>query len=158
MSSQYRLNAENALLAVITIPKNAKIIESSIFKLLRSTSDIKNINDPKFIDIYKRYIYLIIGDILSGNKLTNILLQIKNRKILNEDELWNHECFEKIANKITEQDNFIVNPFNIEKGVLKCNKCNSDRVYSYSKMTRSSDESITTFAQCVSCKSKWTQS
>ena len=62
-----------------------------------------------------------------------------------------------MINEEIEQDNFIIKPFEIEEGVLQC-KCGSKRVYSYSKQSRSADEPMSTYAQCMSCKSKWVYS
>ena len=53
-----------------------------------------------------------------------------------------------------EQDDFIVNPFQIEEGIVEC-RCGSKRVYSYSKQCRSGDEGVTSFHQCLKCKAKW---
>ena len=59
-----------------------------------------------------------------------------------------------MIDKEIEQDNFLIKPLEIEEGVLEC-KCGSKRVFSYQKQCRGGDESSTTFAECVACKSKW---
>jgi DNA-directed RNA polymerase subunit M/transcription elongation factor TFIIS len=56
-----------------------------------------------------------------------------------------------------EQDNFIIQPFEIVEGITEC-KCGSKRVYSFTKQTRGGDEISTTFNECLSCKSKWSYS
>ena len=70
---------------------------------------------------------------------------------------WDHDFFNELKLEETEQDNFLIKPFEIEEGVLEC-KCGSKRVYSYSKQSRSADEPCSTYAQCMSCKSKWVYS
>jgi hypothetical protein len=103
-------------------------------------------------DIYKLILYQTINDINSGIKLTKILENIKNNKIN-----WNHPCFETEIFEETEQNNFIINPFEVSEGVLTC-KCGSSRVYSYQKQSRSADEPMSTYATCMQCKSKWVYS
>lgn len=56
-----------------------------------------------------------------------------------------------------EYDDFMVKPHDVVSGVLVCGKCGSDKIYSFSKQTRSGDESMTVFAMCPKCKHKWTQ-
>jgi DNA-directed RNA polymerase subunit M/transcription elongation factor TFIIS len=151
---KYRVEGENALASVLTIPKNVAIIESVIFKQVSKEVDCDDDDDDvKKRFLYKQYVFQTVGHILDGCKLKLII-----EKINQSNFIWGHECFLKICTKIEEQDNFITNPIEVSKGVAVCKKCGSDRVFSYSKQTRSSDEGITTFCQCVVCKSKWTNS
>ena len=86
----------------------------------------------------------------SVNKnLQDILNDIKSNKIL-----WNHDSLSEYIKEEEEQDDFIVNPFQIEEGIVEC-RCGSKRVYSYSKQCRSGDEGVTSFHQCLKCKAKW---
>ena len=41
------------------------------------------------------------------------------------------------------------------EGVTKCNKCKSNKVYTYQMQTRSGDEAMTTFYVCSVCAAKW---
>ncbi|ASZ85043.1 063L [Cherax quadricarinatus iridovirus] len=68
---------------------------------------------------------------------------------------WNHKTFNKIKQTQEEQDDYIVNPFEAEEGVVQCKKCKSFKVYSISVQTRAADEPMTTVAQCTVCKAKW---
>jgi DNA-directed RNA polymerase subunit M/transcription elongation factor TFIIS len=135
--------------SILKNPSNIKTLEKYIYNTVQDNEDDIEI----FQNEYKRNLYQVVGDILSGTKLATILSTIKEEKIG-----WKHPCFENISNRINEQNEFIVNPFNVEEGVLKCHKCGSKRVFSYNKMTRSSDESTSTFAQCIACKAKWVNS
>ena len=59
-------------------------------------------------------------------------------------------------NKIKEYNSFILKPFEVDEGVLTCNKCGSNKTYSYTKQTRSGDEATTVFAICSNCNARWT--
>ena len=139
--------AKNALKLVLTQKQNIDIIEKNIFEISKNTKVYEN-----FEDVYKKNVYEIINDIKIGKKLNDVLSNIKNNRIN-----WNHESLKDMILEENEQDNFIINPFKIEEGVLQC-KCGSKRVYSYQVQSRSSDEPMSTHAQCMACKSKWVYS
>ena len=54
-----------------------------------------------------------------------------------------------------EYDSFLIKPFEVDEGVLECNKCGSNKTFSYSKQTRSGDEATTVFATCSNCGTSW---
>ena len=137
-----REDGKKTLKTVLNIDKNIEIIEKAIYSM---AGDDEN--------KYKSIIYDVIGDIISKRNLKDILKSVKDMKIG-----WEHSCFENIKFRQKEQDEFIVNPFQVEEGALECKKCGSKRTFSYSKQVRSCDEPMTTFAQCIACKSKWTYS
>jgi DNA-directed RNA polymerase subunit M/transcription elongation factor TFIIS len=134
-----RENGVNSLSHVLTNQKNIVIFERNIYNSTNNN-----------VDEYNRVILQIIGDISSGNfTLAEILSSIKNGRIN-----WNHHTFDDAIAYIEEQDDFIEHPFQVEEGVLEC-KCGSRKVFSFSKQTRSADEPMTTYAECVSCNRKW---
>ena len=93
--------------------------------------------------------YQVVGDILKKKKLNDIVTQLDQGNLG-----WNHASFDFPRMQIEEQDDFIQNPFQVEEGVIDC-RCGSKRVLSYSKQSRSADEPMTTYAQCVECNAKW---
>lgn len=135
---------EKGMLAIKTViknPKNINIIENKLWTVSNEDTDQ-----------YIHNTYQIIGDVLNGMKLTDIMSNLKNDRIG-----WMHGSFKTEQDLIDEQDDFIENPFEIEEGVIEC-RCGSKRVFSFSKQTRSADEPMTTYAECVQCGSKWTYS
>jgi DNA-directed RNA polymerase subunit M/transcription elongation factor TFIIS len=137
-----RESGKKTLKTVLNIDKNIEIIEKAIYGM---AGDDEN--------KYKSIIYDVVGDIISKRNLKDILKSVKDMKIG-----WEHTSFDTIKFRQKEQDEFIVNPFQVEEGALECKKCGSKRTFSYSKQVRSCDEPMTTFAQCIACKSKWTYS
>ena len=136
-----RDTGKKVLKTVIKNQKNVDVLEKNIHKI--STD----------VDIYNNILYQVVGDIINKKPIKDVLNNIKLGKMG-----VNHEVFDDIKHLISEQDDFIVNPFEVEEGVTQCKKCESNRVFTYSKQVRSCDEPMTTFAQCVKCKSKWTYS
>lgn len=71
---------------------------------------------------------------------------------------WKHPMFSEYRKTQQEQDDYIINPFEVEEGVIVCIACESKMVFSTTMQTRAADEPMTTIAQCVKCKTKWTYS
>ena len=101
-------------------------------------------------DHYKLIIQEMINHKRSGKTDKIILEFFKNNIFLDNTE--EHKIF-KI--KLDEIDDFLVNPFEVDEGVLDCHKCGSNKTFSYTKQTRGGDESTTVFVVCSKCKSRW---
>jgi DNA-directed RNA polymerase subunit M/transcription elongation factor TFIIS len=100
--------------------------------------------------LYKDNLYNVLISLKQGMSVQNIITYLKSKKVG-----WNHPNFDEVAFKQKEQDDFTISPFQVEEGVLKCQKCGGCKTFSYSKQTRSADEPMTTFANCVACNHKW---
>ena len=127
----------NSLRIFLNKEQNIKIIEKNMYDLSKNY----------LLDLYET-----INDINIGTKLNNILHDIKNCKIG-----WKHNSFKDLIFEEEEQNNFIIQPFEVYEGVLICN-CGSKRVYSYQKQSRSADEPMSTYANCMACGNKWVYS
>ena len=55
----------------------------------------------------------------------------------------------------TSTTNTVLSETEIEEGLFKCPKCKSKKTTYYSIQLRSSDEPMTNFITCVSCKNRW---
>jgi DNA-directed RNA polymerase subunit M/transcription elongation factor TFIIS len=143
-----RQKGKSAINIIIKKENNINIIEKWIYTITqRENKTLESFNTE-----YIRNVFQIVQDLKNGKDRNDILNDIKKKKLG-----WNHSSFDIIRNALQEQDDFVMNPFEIEEGALEC-RCGSKRVFSYSKQTRSCDEPTSTFAQCMVCKSKWTYS
>lgn len=124
------------------------------FKDNEKKSIISNYTRQFTKDRHKRQ---IIYQILNNEEELNKIVDIETFKIEIEKMGWNCSIYEDIREKIEEQDNFLIKPFEVEEGVLEC-RCGSKKVFSYSKQVRSCDEGTTVFASCTECKATWTHS
>jgi len=137
-----KLVLERCLRIEIKSEKNLKILSNKILEICN--------NDEK---LCKTVVFQIITDLKNKKKLPDVLKELKEKKIL-----WKHFDYADIIAEEEEQDNFIIQPFEIIEGITQCNKCGSNRVFSFTKQTRGGDESSTTFNECLQCKSKWSYS
>ena len=136
---EIREKALECLKLLLKNKKNIKIFENMIYKLSNKDSD-------KYINITMR----VCNDIENKKSLREILSNLKKNKVL-----FQHDDFIDFKNLLDEEDEFTVNPFEIEEGVLECNKCYSKKTFSYTLQTRSGDEATTVFACCAQCGAKW---
>jgi len=86
------------------------------------------------------------SDYLCSLALSGVKETLKTKKMG-----WNHHSFDKYELKQKEYDDFLINPPDVEEGVIECHKCGSKKTYSFSKQTRRADESATVFVRCSNC-------
>lgn len=136
----HRENGKDALRLKLQKEENVVTFEKYIYQ-----------NYGEDVDTYNHNLYEIVNELTPQN-MQQVLTDIKQKKYG-----WEHKSLSVYRDIEYEQDCFIIQPFEIIEGIVEC-KCGSKRVYSFSKQTRSGDESITTFNECLVCKSKWVYS
>lgn len=98
-------------------------------------------------------VYEDLEDFTDPDKVEKYIREV----IMKEGLGWNHKTFKTFKKTQQEQDDYILNPFEAEEGVVQCKKCKSWKVYSISVQTRAADEPMTTVSQCTVCKTRWSQ-
>lgn len=127
---------------VLSQPNNVKRLEEYIYKYSNERDEYWNL-------VYE-CVYRLITSQQKKECLVSIIHDLRTRNMG-----WEDPEFSIIRTKQEEEDNFIMKPFEVDEGVLECNRCGSKRTISYQRQTRSADEGSTTFAQCVECKHRW---
>lgn len=98
----------------------------------------------------------VYEDLANEEDLDTRTIETYIENVIKQGKLgWDHTSFTNIKQSQQEQDDYILNPFEAEEGVVECKKCGSSKVYSVSVQTRAADEPMTTMAQCTVCKTKW---
>lgn len=138
----YRSQGRAVLATVLNNEKNITIIEKTVYEKTSNMSEAEN--------SYKEVIYQVLSDIAQHVSIKQIYRNIKNGNIK-----WKHKCFDEMARRISEQNEFIENPFEVEEGVHTCRKCGSKRVFSYNRQVRGGDEGTGVFCECAACHCKW---
>jgi transcription elongation factor S-II len=115
----------------------------------RHESFFENIYISKVNDIYynlnpKNNKYLILA--ILDNKVA-----IENVPYMSPQELF-PKNWEFIIQK---RENNILNKDYMEESVYVCKRCKEKKCFSYQLQTRSADEPMTTFVNCVACGFKW---
>lgn len=145
-----------ALATAINQEQNICIVEKYVHKQgKKAAKEAKNKGKDTREAYEKRYtkvLFQTVGDIIKGTNLKQLVKNIKQSMVG-----WDHPDYTDVKRRIEEQDDFIINPFEVEEGVTKCH-CGSERVFTYSKQERGGDEPMTTHAKCVKCKAQWSYS
>lgn len=134
----YRQLGTQVLSKYITSEKNVRLLEKKINEVCDNQED------------YKKLVLELINYKRNGLSSKEILKLLKSKKVLE-----GASDYEEYRMKLKEHDGFLIKPFEVDEGVLECGKCGSNKTISYTKQTRSGDESTSVFALCYNCNNKW---
>jgi len=139
--SEIRNKEKTVLTEYLDKEKNIEIIEKNIYNISLEKKTFKN--------FYLETLYEVCY-FLNQYNIKKVNSDLKDKKIL-----WNNDEFLDEKNKQKEKDDFLTNPFEVEEGIEKCDRCGSKRTYSISKQVRSADEGFSTFSHCLDCNKRW---
>ncbi len=98
---------------------------------------------------YNHILFQVMGNISKQNPMYAY-------KVLKEGKVeWRDDVYEKIAQKMVEMNEFLVKPFSINEGIIKCKNCGSYKTFCSQMQTRSGDEQLTLFVRCTQCGKHW---
>ena len=153
---EIREKGSRALATSLKQEQNTRIVEKYVHKQGKKAANEAKKKGGDYLQAYeKRYtkvLFQTVGDTIKGVNLKQLVKNIKQSLVG-----WDHPDYVNVKRRIEEQDDFIINPFEVEEGVTKCH-CGSERVFTYSKQERGGDEPMTTHAKCVVCKAQWAYS
>jgi DNA-directed RNA polymerase subunit M/transcription elongation factor TFIIS len=126
-------------------------ILSTIFKNAKKVKSLEGVIEKSVPeDQLSAVLYGIYGQHLAGVASERIEQDIKQRHWLWESSSWEpHRQGQK------DLDDFISTPMEVVSGVMKCEKCKSDKVYTIQKQLRSADEGFSSISQCLNCGARW---
>lgn len=119
--------------------KNIVLFEKYVFELTDGD-----------LTLYKIYVYQLCFLIQQKIPLKSVLVLLKTNSLG-----FNHEGFKKEQDLKKEHEEYLINPFEIKKGLMKCPRCKSYRTISHSKNDRASDEAMSVYSTCFDCKNTW---
>jgi len=157
--NKLRSNSIKEFYNIIKDNEKVKIIENSIYNFTNEYCLINSVNDYKnniYIDKYN----LILGNINNEVKNDYLLNQILNNetfKLENIAFLSPFELYPDNWKKIIDRINLIEEKKkNIATtDIYTCRKCKQSRCTVHQKQTRSADEPMTTFVNCIVCGYAW---
>lgn len=115
----------------------------------KESETLNKLLQKNFLNDYEWALYQTI-DLLQNMSFKEV------KKIIEEKQLcWNHSCFLEHEKRLKDHDEYILQPFEVVDGVVKCPKCGSHRTLTHQKQTRRADETATTFSCCVVCRFQW---
>ena len=145
----------------------SKNMEKSIFNWsvnrCKQLGDVPSWENSIFRDIYRRKAISIIFNLREPR--SQLVERIKKGEVktkelagLSPDELWPTGPYATALKQKEYKDLIMDKNKGIQKdfkGAFQCGKCKSWRTTYYQLQTRSADEPMTTFVNCVDCGKRW---
>ena len=159
---QFRSNIRKKLDEILENEKHSTNLEKGVFNYaLKEATNRKVVK--KWDNHYFAQIYLDrLRSIYFNLKNPEILIQIKNEVIkahtiafMTHQEMCPNKWKELIEAKILKDKNKFENNVEASTDTFTCRKCKQNKCTFYSLQTRSSDEAMTTFVQCLTCGNRW---
>lgn len=159
----FRKNVAEKINLLIKKKKISINLEISIYNYSIEESEKKNVV-KKWENQYFKQIYIdrfrsIYLNLLNNKEFYNDIVS-KNIKYTEYENL-NHQIMNKNKWEILIQNKKIrdENKYNIQVEAstdnFTCRKCKSNKCTYYQLQTRSADEPMTTFVQCIDCGNRW---
>jgi transcription elongation factor S-II len=160
--AKLRNNIINKINSIIQNDNFSKNIEKGIFNftITDATSKklVKKWNNVYFVEIYLARVRSIINNLKSSKYLFDLLLQkkIKPHEIafLTHYEM-SPNNWEKLIKEKQERDKSLYETKEVGNSEFKCGKCKQNNCTYYQLQTRSADEPMTTFVNCLNCGNRW---
>jgi DNA-directed RNA polymerase subunit M/transcription elongation factor TFIIS len=157
----FRANVRQKLDGILENEKNSANLEKGIFNYTLKEADrrkiVKKWDNKHFIQIYLDHLRSIMAN-LKGE----ILQQISDGSIkphvvafMTHQELCHDKWSDMIAEKMKRDKNKFETHISASTDLFTCRKCKGNQCTFYQLQTRSSDEGITTFVQCLCCNARW---
>ena len=103
------------------------------------------------VSLYKQVLYQATYALASGEQTVDDIVKCVNSNLF----IFDFPTMEKYKQEQEQFDDYLINPFEVVGGLVKCVNCHSENTLSYSKQDRKADEALSVYCQCIDCKYKW---
>ena len=169
--TEFRKNNAKLLNRLLKNKRKSKNLEISIYNYSIGQATKKKIlkkwENPNFTSLYLNQLRKIYCNINSDNYVANktLLKEMKKGDMdfiikvgqMSHQELFPEKWKEMIDKKIKKMKNYENFDFSRASSEFKCFRCKNRNCTYYQLQTRSSDEPMTTFIQCMTCGNNWKQ-
>jgi transcription elongation factor S-II len=159
---QFRGNIRIKLFDILKSEQKSTNLEIGIYNYSLNEADqrkvVKKWDNYHFVQLYidrLRSIYLnlsnseLVGNILNG------YLNVKTLAFMTHQEINPKKWDELIKKKIERNKAKYNTEIEAATDTFKCRKCKSNKCTYYQMQTRSADEPMTTFVNCIDCGNRW---
>lgn len=161
-SSTFRNNIKTKLFNFIPDDNKCKNVEIGIYNYSIQEADKKKIvkkwDNSFFLEIYISKFRMILNNLtpeLIHKIMSNEIDEPHKIAFMTHQEL-QPEKWSKLLDMKRKIDESIFNPtIAATTDMFKCGKCKSNHCSYYQLQTRSADEPMTTFVNCINCGNNW---
>ena len=160
-SESFRLNIRNKIDEILKNEKNSSNLEKGIFNYSLKEAEqrkiVKKWDNKQFIQIYVdrlRSIMInlkgeVLQQIIDGTIKPHVVAFMTHQEL--EPERWSV----MIETKTKRDKNKFETNMSAATDVFTCRKCKGNQCTYYQMQTRSADEPMTTFCNCILCGNRW---
>ena len=159
---QFRLNIRGKLNIVLENEKHSSNLEKGIFnyalKEATNRKVVKKWDNQYFVQIYidrLRSIYLNLKNQEILDQIKSEAVQAHTVAFMSHQEMRPDKWKELIEDKIKKDKNKFETNVEASTDTFTCRKCKSNKCTYYQMQTRSADEPMTTFVNCIECGQRW---
>ena len=160
--TEFRNNISNKLNKILLSEKISVNLEKGIYNYSLEHADklnvVKKWDNNYFVKIYLdrvRTIYINLKDDAVKNMIQNKLIQAHKLAYMTHKEMRPDKWDALIQEKKIRDDNKYEPKVEASTDNFKCWKCKSKKCTYYQLQTRSADEPMTTFVNCLDCGNRW---
>lgn len=158
---EFRSNIRNKLNEIVENEKNSLNLEKGIFNYVLKEADrrkiVKKWDNKHFVQIYIDHLRSIMtnlkGEVLQhikdGSVKPHIVAFMTHQEMC--PEKWAH----LIEAKVKRDKNKFETNISAATDTFTCRKCKANQCTYYQMQTRSADEPMTVFVQCIPCGNRW---
>jgi transcription elongation factor S-II len=160
-SETFRSNIRKKLDEVIKNDKHSINLEKGIFNYALKEADqrkvIKKWDNKQFIQIYVDRLRSIISNLNKDiiENLNNGVYKPQQIAFMTHQELSPEKWTDMIIAKSKRDKNKFEVNIAAATDTFTCRKCKKNQCTYYQMQTRSADEPMTTFCQCLTCGNRW---
>ena len=160
--TEFRNNISNKLNKILLNEKISVNLEKGIYNYSLEHANklnvVKKWDNNYFVKIYLdrvRTIYINLKDDYVKNMITNKLIKAHKLAYMTHQEMRPDKWDALIQEKKIRDDNKYEPKLEASTDNFKCWKCKSKKCTYYQLQTRSADEPMTTFVNCLDCGNRW---
>ena len=158
---QFRVNIKSKLTSIINHEKRCNNLEKGIYNYTLKEADrckiVKKWENPSFVQIYLDRLRSILSNLHPQlvAKIMDGSVKPQNVAFMTHQELYPEKWNELIDAKAKRDKNKFENNVAAATDTFTCRKCKGNQCTYYQMQTRSADEPMTVFVNCITCGNRW---
>ena len=158
---QFRVNIKSKLTSIINHEKRCNNLEKGIYNYTLKEADrckiVKKWENPSFVQIYLDRLRSIISNLHAPlvAKIMDGSVKSQNVAFMTHQELYPEKWNSLIDAKAKRDKNKFENNVAAATDTFTCRKCKGNQCTYYQMQTRSADEPMTVFVNCITCGNRW---